>query len=346
MSGEQMDLSDILGGSDPDGRAIEKDPVARQQAERNAERNVNPDAQQADATPGNATANTPANAETVDTATTKPEKNISRKKAFQQKERDTREAGMGRVRDPETGQYVAKPAETDATTAATSTAQQATAPASTDQAAAPATPTATTQTAQNTQNTQNQDFTPKERAFLAAAQEERRKRQALEAQIAAMQQPAAQQEKKTFWDDPEAALQHFQQETQTAVMRARLDTSEAIARARYKDFDENIAEFAQIMQQVPGVKDQWLAAPDPAEFAYVIGKRQKEFKSIGNIEEYRARVAAEERAKVEAEYKAKLEEHQKLAAALPGSLSDARGNGAPARAVFNGPTPLDSILSG
>lgn len=309
-----MELDDILNGSTPDGAA--KDPVERQQAEQNTERSAEP------AAPAEAA---PATPEPV------VERSTSRRKQHQQKERDTREAAEGRVRD-ENGRYVAK-----------ETLEAKTEPA---EPAAPATPEpAATAPATQQNNQQNQDFTPREKAFLAAAQEERRKRQEFERKLAeAPAQPA--EPAKTFWDDPEAALKHFQQETQTAVVKARLDTSEAIARTRYKDFDDNVAEFGTLMQTVPGVREQWLQSADPAEFAYQVGKRQKEFKSIGNIEEYRQRVASEERAKLEAEFKAREEARAKLAADLPGSLSEARGSGPSARPIFKGPPSLDEILRG
>lgn len=303
---EQMELSDILSGSTPEGAPIAKpEPVAPE-----------PVAAEAIAT------------EATETPEPKPERNISRKKAFQQKERDEREAGAGRVRDPETGQYVAKEA-----------AKAEPAPeAALEAPAAEAKPAPQ----QPVKEQPKQEFTDKERAFLAAAQEERRKRQALEAQLAQLQQqPPA--EKKSFWDDPEAALAASEQKVNEAILKTRLGTAEAIARTKYSDFDANIAEFGELMNNVPGVKDQWLAAQDPAEFAYQVGKRQKELKSIGNLEEYKQRIERETRAKLEAEYKAKEEERRKLAADLPTSLNSARGSN-PTRPVFNGPTPFDAIL--
>lgn len=329
---EQMRLDDILGGSDPDGRP--KDPVEKQQAQRNAESES--------AAPEGATARTTEPAEAA--AAPKPERSQSRRKQWQQKERDTREAAEGRVRDPETGQYVKKP-EPEAKPPA---AAEAKPDAQTD-AAADAKPDVATDPAAATPEKKEQpqqEFTPKELAFLKAAQEERRKRQAMEQQLAALQQNAAPQEKKTFWDDPEAALQQFQKEITQATLKTKLDTSESIARTRYKDFDDNVAEFASLMQTVPGVCEQWLAAADPAEFAYQVGKRQRDLKQIGNIEEYRAKIERETRARLEAEYKAKADERAQQAAALTPSLSDARGGGAQTRPVFTGPTSLDNILGG
>jgi len=303
---DQMELSEILNGSTPDGVPIEREeraaPVAAEPA---------------------------VPVEKVEAAPV--EKVESRRKKFQQKERDEREAGNGRVRDPETGQYVPKAAEPAAETPVTEVKAE-----KSEAAPEPA-------PQQAVKEPPKQEFTEKERAFLAAAQEERRKRQALEHQLAELQKKPAE-EKKTFWDDPEAALQHFQQQTETAITKTRLDTAEAIARTKYKDFDENVAEFAELMQTVPGVKQQWLAATDPAEFAYQVGKRQKELKSIGNLEEYRANIERETRAKLEAEYKAKEEERRKLAADLPTSLSDVRGSNPSNRVVFSGPTPFEAIL--
>lgn len=307
---DQMELKDILSSSTPDGVPIEKaeraapEPVAREAA-------------------------TEAAPEPTDKAAP-VERAQSRKKAFQQKERDTREAGAGRVRDPETGQYVPKPVE------AAKVEEKQEVKAETAPEPAPQQPV---------KEQPKQEFTEKERAFLAAAQEERRKRQALENQLRELQSKPAE-EKKTFWDDPEAAFKHFQEQTEHAITKTRLDTAESIARQKYKDFDENVAEFAQLMATIPGVKEQMLSSPDPAEFAYRTGQRQKELKSIGNIEEYRAKIERETRAKLEQEYAAKEAERKKLADSLPPSLSDARGSNPSARVVFNGPPSLADVLGG
>jgi hypothetical protein len=215
---DQIELSEILSGSTPDGVPIEREERAAPEPAAPVEK-----------------------AEAVEAAPI--EKVQSRKKAFQQKERDTREAGNGRVRDPETGQYVPKAAEPVAETPVTEVKAETPEPAP----------------QQSVKEPPKQEFTEKERAFLAAAQEERRKRQALEHQL---------------------------------------------------------------------------------------GKRQKELKSIGNLEEYRANIERETRAKLEAEYKAKEEERRKLAADLPTSLSDVRGSNPSNRVVFAGPPSFEDILSG
>jgi len=192
-----------------------------------------------------------------------------------------------------------------------------------------------------------QEMSEKERGFLAAMQEERRKRQELERRVAELsnvQRP--QEEKKTFWDDPEGHLTKFQQQILQQQMAGKLQTSEAIARSRYKDFDESVQVFAEVLQSTPGLHAQWLQSPDPAEFAYRLGKHTREVRDAGSIDALREKIAKEERLKLEAEFKKKNEELERQRQELTPSLSDVRGAARGTKPVFTGPTPLEAILSG
>jgi hypothetical protein len=194
-----------------------------------------------------------------------------------------------------------------------------------------------------------QELTAKEKAFLATAQEERRKRQDLERRMseleAARQQP--QGEKKTFWDDPEAALQNFQnqlhQQTNKVATETRLQTTEMLARSRYNDFDEKVQGFSELMENTPGLYQQWIAAPDPAEFAYKTAKTHMELKRVGDIDNLRSSIEKELRAKLEQEMVEKERARKQEIDSLPRSLSDV-GTGQPSRPVWNGPPTLDDIL--
>ena len=260
----------------------------------------------------------------------KIERPISRKVAA----RDKEQLAQGRVRDPETGQYVKveeKPEEP---------AKAATPPAKEE----PAKPAAPVHAAPQ------QEFTEKEKAFLRAAQEERSKRQELERRLAAIEAAKPQEPAKTFWDDPEAALAKQKQELQQAVIGMRLQTAEGIARARYPDFDAKVAVFSELAMSTPGLGQQMLQASDPAEFVYRTAANHMAIKEAGGVEALLAKKEAETRAKVrteiEAELKAKAEELAKDRAALPGSLSDARSTGAANRQVWSGPPSLEDILKG
>lgn len=195
-----------------------------------------------------------------------------------------------------------------------------------------------------------EEFTDKERAFLRAAEEERRKRQELERRLADLEKPKTETEKKTFWDDPEGHLKGWEQALEQKFtqreMNVKLQTAEAIARTKYKDFDANIEVFAGLLQTTPGLREQWLASPDPAEFAYRAGQGNRMLSEAGSIDALREKIEKETRAKLEAEFKAKNEQLEKQRAALPGSLSDVRGASTRQAPVFTGPTPLEDILAG
>lgn len=273
-------------------------------------------------------------------ATEPVERSQSKRKAWQDKE----QSAQGRVRDPNTGQFVPKTEASAEKAAPAKEEPKKEEPAKAAPAAAPAAP--------------QQEFTDKEKAFLRAAQEERQKRQALEQQLAALQggkpAPGATTEApKTFWDDPDGALKRHEESIRTETTNARLNTSEFIARQRHPDFEEKAAVFRDMISKAgpnagPMVQ-QWLAAPDPAMYAYNLGKNQMELQQVGNLDALRTKIEkdteARVRAAMEAEYKTKQEALERERAALPGSLSDARSTGTNRR-VWGGPTALDDVLKG
>lgn len=189
-----------------------------------------------------------------------------------------------------------------------------------------------------------EELTAKERAFLARAQDETRKRQELEQRLREVETRQPQAEAKQFWDDPEGHLKAFEQHIAGITTNTRLQTAEMIARSKYQDFDEKLEIFKGILEQTPGLWQQALASPDPAEFVYKTGKNYKDLQSAGNLESLKAKMEKEIRIKVEEEYKAKLEAEQKERASIPSSLSDARGT-TQNKVVWDGPTPLGNILS-
>ena len=255
-----------------------------------------------------------------------PEKPTSRRVQH----RDKEQGAQGRERDAATGQYAPKTEAKEA-------------PKEEPKIEAKVEPKAEAK----------EEFTPKEKAFLRAAEEERRKRQDLERQLAAAtaapKAAPAPTEKKTFWDDPEGALEAHRAEFQTAIQRTRLETSEAIARSRYPDFQDNLNQFIEISKDNPALYHQMMRSPDPAEFAYRTGKNHKEVAEAGSIDAIKKRVEDETRVKVEAEVREKVKKEEEArratVAALPGSLSNVTGTSSnSARPSWGGPTSLDNIL--
>lgn len=252
-------------------------------------------------------------------------------KSKRNKARDKEAIAQGKVRDPDTGQFVSpKAAKEDAPAPAKAEAK----------AAEPAKPAATA--------APQQEFTDKEKAFLRAAQEERAKRQVLEQRLAALEASKPKEPEKTFWDDPEGALARQRDETRQEITRTRLQMAESFARRQHTDFDEKVAVFAQLVHQNPTLAQQWLAAPDPAEYAYALGKNHMELQAVGGMDEMRAKIerdtATRVRAEVEAEIKAKAEALAKDRAELPPSLSAARSTGGAAKPVWSGPPSFEEIL--
>lgn len=253
---------------------------------------------------------------------TPPERPKSLRKQHRDREEAARAEGDGKVRDPESGQFVAKTPEEPPPEPAKAETKPAEPPP-------------------------QQDMTPKERALLAAAADERRKRQELEQRLAVLEKP--KEEPKAFWDDPENAMKTFEKKLEDVAINTRFNTAELIARSKYQDFEEKLNVFGELLKQTPGLHQQWVNAQDPAEFAYNIGKNHLQIQQVGSIDallkKREEEVAARVRAELEAEYKTKAEEAQRARAALPPSLSEARGT-AVNRTVWNGPTSLDDILKG
>lgn len=252
-------------------------------------------------------------------------------KSKRNKARDKEAIAQGKVRDPDTGQFVSPPK--DAKPAEAEKPAEPEKPAEIAKPAAPA-----------------QEFTEKEKAFLRAAQEERGKRQELERRLAAMEAGKPKEPEKGFWDDPEGAIANLRKENQQTAVNTKLQTSEIIARTRYKDFDEKIAVFSDLAMRVPGLGQQMVAASDPAEFAYSTAKNHQEIQQAGGIDELRKKIEADTetkvRARIEAELKDKADALAKQRAELPGTISDARATGGATKPVWGGPPSMDEILKG
>src|SRR3990167_11293017 len=132
-----------------------------------------------------------------------------------------------------------------------------------------------------------EEMTAKEKAAFAKAADETRKRQGLEQrlrELEAEQQKPTKEAPQTFWDDPDAALKNQHDETRKELVFSRLNTSEMIARFRHKDFDEKLEIFRELVMTVPGLAQQMLASPDPAEFTYRTAASHKALKEVGGLD--------------------------------------------------------------
>jgi hypothetical protein len=245
---------------------------------------------------------------------------------LREKELEARAEGEGKVRDPSTGQFVAREEKKEDPKPEVKEEPKKEAP--------------------------KEEFSAKEKALLYAAQEERRKRQELEQQLAQYkQQPPPQAEPpKPFWEDPDGAVAQYQKTIEATkaefaqnFFKQRLEFTEELARVKYPDYNEVVEVFKEVASQAPGLVQQCMTSQNPAEFAYKLGKHHKEMRDVGSIEEYKKKAEKELRLKIEAELKEKYEKEMKARQELVPSLSDARSTQAN-KAVWGGPTPLDNIL--
>lgn len=167
---------------------------------------------------------------------------------------------------------------------------------------------------------------------LPALLAEREKRQALERQLAELQQPA--QPVPEFFEAPE---QHLQIIEQRAAQRLHA-ALEAQAKAVYPDYDEVAEKALAAARENPLLVQQVMTAANPALALYQLGKKSAELELMQDPAAYRARIEAEVRAKIEAETAAKA----RAAAAIPPDLSQARN--AAGQFSPNAPSPVDELF--
>lgn len=195
-----------------------------------------------------------------------------------------------------------------------------------------------------------QDFSDKERALLAAAQDERRKRQELEKRLTEL--TAKKPPEKPFWEAPEEHFKAIEEQHKTWEQKQTeretinlLKVSEMMSRREHKDFDEKVEYFGQMVAAIPGLYQSWLQSPDPGEFAYKTAKEHKDLQEAGNLDNLRAKIEKETRIKIESELKDKEKKLREEREAIPGTLSDVRGT-KQQKTAWSGPTSLDDVLKG
>lgn len=208
---------------------------------------------------------------------------------------------------------------------------------------------------------------------VAALRSEREKRQAaerqaaeharmiadLQAKLAAVQSPPPSKPDiaKEMWQDPEGPeayaaklAERQRQEVEAQIVQTRFTLSESYARRQYADFDQVAEVFGKAVEaQARGLgvapQETPLAAglrkhPDPAQFAYEMGKKAMTFARIGDDPE--AFIASEVQKRVQAALAAA--QSPEASPSLPASLASVRSTGGRTPAGFAGPTPLEAII--
>lgn len=129
----------------------------------------------------------------------------------------------------------------------------------------------------------SEQYSPNEKALYAKSKAEKEKRQQadqrireLELQIArheGTKKPEAEEE-VDFWTDPGKATETVLSKREQQQLTAKMNVSEVMARAELQDYDKYADHFIQnVAPGNPAMKDMLYAAPDPARFAYAMGKK-------------------------------------------------------------------------
>jgi hypothetical protein len=128
----------------------------------------------------------------------------------------------------------------------------------------------------------------------SALQDERRKRQEYERKLAEMEariaqlQPRQQQQPEPqpeadWYTNPQAAAQQMQMALRHEVIKSRFEISESVMSERYPDYAEIREVFTQAAQQNPALRQQLLEHPNPAKFAYDVGRQVREWSEFQSV---------------------------------------------------------------
>jgi hypothetical protein len=173
-------------------------------------------------------------------------------------------------------------------------------------------------------------------------QEAEQRAQALEQQLAALQNPAAPP--PSIFEDEQGAFQHYggaivSEAVQQASLNATLNMSEMLARQANPDFDEMKSEFLALAEQNPSLLAEARADPHPWDKAYKIAKNARTMKELGATD--LASLEAKLREKIMAEMQAQPAPVQ----GIPATISNERNVGQRTGPVWSGPRSLSELLS-
>lgn len=200
-------------------------------------------------------------------------------------------------------------------------------------------------------------------ALVAQAKDERRKRQDLEKRLKDLErqimppqqhQPQQQQrppqqvpQRPDPWTDPDGAAAYDRAQQHYALYETRVSLGEEIMRSAKPDYDEVVSVFREIASNDRMLAHQLVNSPNPAKFAYEMGKKLKLMSEIGDDPTaYETRL----REKWEAERAAQTPAAPMPAPKAPAPKSLAGTPSAQPRdtkgkfASYDGPASLDELL--
>jgi len=167
------------------------------------------------------------------------------------------------------------------------------------------------------------------------------------------QQPKQPQQAPDPYTQPEEYYQYQQKQHDAQVramseqqLRMRIASAEKIAKAELSDYDEYADYFADVVaRQNPEIAQEMIYSPDPAKFAYHMGKQAKakaDMESVineaGSLDSLKAKLKEELMAEMQP---------QKPETQIPPDMSSVRSTGSDASAdvIAEGTEGLEQILN-
>ena len=163
---------------------------------------------------------------------------------------------------------------------------------------------------------------------------------ALESQIASLQQPKEPEAPPpSVWEDENAWGGNLvSQAVQQATLNARLDMSEMMVRQANPDFEEVKAEFLRLAEANPTLRQQALSDPHPWNKAYQIAKNHRTMQELGSLD------VDALKAKMREELMAEIQGQAPARPSVPPTLANERNVGTRTGPAWSGPKSLDDLL--
>ena len=163
--------------------------------------------------------------------------------------------------------------------------------------------------------------------------------EALQSQIASLQQPKEPEVIPTIWDDEQAALAHNrQQAVYEAAFQSRLQTSEMLAAQSFPDFAEVWEPMNQFLTENPAIIKKAMEDRHPWAFAY------KAYKNASVIQELAVTDVESLKAKLREELMAEMQSQAPARPSVPPTLANERNVGTRTGPAWSGPKSLDELL--
>lgn len=174
----------------------------------------------------------------------------------------------------------------------------------------------------------DQELTPREKAFLAKANDEKRKRQEVESKLGDKHEP----EEVVIPDpveDPQGYARYLKVEGAKQQLATRISISQELMREKHADYDEKEASFMELAKSDPSLIAQLQQSPNPAKFAYEAAVKAERVAQFDNFDdavktEVDKQVTAkteEIRAELTKEFEAKLKQAQTIPPSGAGAAS-------------------------